>query len=132
MTAFILNKTSKGNIARSKDIGRVLHELESLDEEKSWRVTVEEQKSRRTLSQNALLWQLYTDILRRGGEQMRDWTKNELHEVFLMHHFGEERVKIFGRTKVRPLRRSSRLTKTEFSEFVESIYRFMAEQGVVL
>ena len=132
MNTLLLRRVVKGDIMRSRDIGRVVHELESLDEEREWRVTIEEKKSQRTLSQNALLWAIYTEILQRGGEAMGGWTKEDLHEFFLQNHFGSETRKIFGKRRLIALRRSSRLTKTEFSDFVESIYRFMAEQGVVL
>ena len=89
-------------------------------------------KSRRTSTQNALLWSLYEDIIARGGEAMRGFTKDDLHEFFLIDYFGSETRELFGRKKLKPLKRSSRLTKMEFSDFVEHIVRFMAEKGVVL
>ena len=89
-------------------------------------------KSRRTNDQNALLWRLYTDILALGGEALGGFTKDDLHEFFLVDYFGAETKELFGRKKLKPLRRSSRLTKQEFSDFVEHIVRFMAERGVVL
>src|SRR3990167_9584662 len=89
-------------------------------------------KSRRTTTQNALLWSLYTDIIENGGEAMRGFTKDDLHEFFLIDYFGSETLDLFGRKRLKPLRRSSRLTKLEFSDFVEHIVRFMAEHGVVL
>jgi hypothetical protein len=89
-------------------------------------------KSRRSSDQNALLWSLYTDILRLGGEQLAGFTKEELHEFFLIDYFGSETKELFGRKKLKPLRRSSRLTKAEFTDFVDHIVRFAAERGIVL
>jgi hypothetical protein len=89
-------------------------------------------KSRRTTDQNALLWSLYEDILRLGGEALAGFTKDELHEFFLIDYFGSETKELFGRKKLKPLKRSSRLTKMEFSDFVEHIVRFAAEKGIVL
>jgi hypothetical protein len=89
-------------------------------------------KSRRSNDQNALLWSLYEDILKLGGEPLAGFTKDELHEFFLIDYFGSETKELFGRKKLRPLKRSSRLTKMEFSDFVEHIVRKMAEQGIVL
>lgn len=89
-------------------------------------------KSRRTNDQNALLWSLYGDILRLGGEQLAGFTKDELHEFFLIDYFGSETKELFGRKKLKPLKRSSRLTKSEFSDYVEHIVRFAAERGIVL
>lgn len=89
-------------------------------------------KSKRSNDQNALLWSLYSDIIALGGEEMRGFTKDDLHEFFLIDYFGSETKELFGRKKLKPLRRSSRLTKMEFSDFVEHIVRFMAERGVAL
>lgn len=89
-------------------------------------------KSRRTNDQNALLWSLYSDIIALGGESLGGFTKDDLHEFFLIDYFGAETKELFGRKKLKPLHRSSRLTKMEFAEFVEHIVRFMAEKGVVL
>jgi hypothetical protein len=89
-------------------------------------------KSRRTNDQNALLWSLYEDILKLGGESLAGFTKDELHEFFLIDYFGSETKELFGRKKLKPLKRSSRLTKMEFSDFVEHIVRFAAERGIVL
>lgn len=96
------------------------------------RVFVSQCLIKRTVSQNSLLWALYGDILKRGGEAMGGWTKDDLHEFFLINHFGSTVRELFGRKRLKPRRRSSKLSKMEFSDFVESIVRFMAEQGVVL
>ena len=89
-------------------------------------------KSRRTNDQNALLWSLYEDILRMGGESLRGFTKDDLHEFFLIDFFGSETKELFGRKKLKPLKRSSRLTKMEFSDYVEHIVWFAAERSIVL
>jgi hypothetical protein len=89
-------------------------------------------KSRRTTSQNATLWMVYEQIIDRGGEAMRGFTKDDLHEFFLIDHFGGEAHELFGRRRLKPHKRSSRLTKIEFGEFLDHIVRFMAERGVVL
>lgn len=89
-------------------------------------------KSRRTTEQNALLWALYDDILERGGELLGGWTKDDLHEYFLGEHFGWEVHEALGMKRQKPMRRSSRLTKTEFGQYIDFIVRRMAEHGVVL
>ncbi|HYE70636.1 MAG TPA: recombination protein NinB [Aquabacterium sp.] len=96
------------------------------------RITIEELGNGRTQQQNALLWALYGDILRKGGEILRGWTKDDLHEMFLIEHFGSNRISLGKRHRLKPRRRSSRLSKVEFSEFIDFIVRYMAEQGVVL
>lgn len=89
-------------------------------------------KSRRTNDQNALLWALYDDVLSRGGESLGGWTKDDLHEYCLGEWAGWTEHKAFGRTRLKPKRRSSRLAKMEFSDFVDFIVRRMAEHGIVL
>lgn len=89
-------------------------------------------KSKRTDSQNATLWMVYQQIIDRGGEDMRGFTKDELHEFFLIDYFGSETKELFGRKKLKPLRRSSRLTKLEFGDYLDHIVRFVAEKGIVV
>lgn len=89
-------------------------------------------KSRRTNEQNALLWALYGDALEQAGEALGGWTKDDIHEFMLGEWSGWERCVAFGRTRLKPKRRSSRLTKTEFSDFVEFVVRKFAEHGIVL
>jgi len=89
-------------------------------------------KSRRTNDQNALLWSLYDDVLRKGGETLGGWTKDDLHEWALGEYWGWDECKAFGRTRLKPKRRSSRLAKLEFADFVDWFVRKMAEHGIVL
>jgi hypothetical protein len=89
-------------------------------------------KSRRSNDQNSLLWALYQDILNRGGNTLGGWTKDDLHEYFLGEWSGWDRHEAFGRVRLKPKRRSSRLTKTEFSDYVEFIVRKVAEHGIVV
>lgn len=89
-------------------------------------------KARRSNDQNALAWVLYQQILDRGGEAMRGWSTQDLHDFFLIQHFGADKIEAFGMKRLKPKRRSSRLTKSEFSDYLETIVRFMGEQGVVL
>lgn len=86
----------------------------------------------RTLSQNSLLWAIYEEILDKGGEAVRGFDKDDLHEFFLIEHFGGEVTQLFGRKRLRPATRSSTLSKMQFSEHVEFILHFMAERGVVI
>jgi hypothetical protein len=111
-----------------KRVGTVLTSLPML----RWKIKISEAKPLRTESQNKLLWAIYTQILSVGGEEMGGWTKQDLHDFFLMSHFGEEVYEVFGRKRIRPLRRSSRLNKQEFSDFIAHIQQFMAERGIFI
>jgi hypothetical protein len=89
-------------------------------------------RSRRSNEQNALLWRLYTDILSLGGESLGGWTKDDLHEYCLGEWAGWDRCEAFGRVRLKPKRRSSRLTKSEFGDYLDFVCRRMAEHGIVL
>ena len=117
---------------RDEILTRITRFLSQLSAAKAWRVEVAEHRPRRTISQNALLWSLYTQILARGGLDMAGWEKEDLHTFFLINHFGSEVREIFGKPRHVPLRTSSKLNKQEFSDLMDSIIRFMAERGVAL
>lgn len=128
MPSFLL----PGNVSRADIIAKVGRFLSLLSSEKTWEVEIKESRPRRTVDQNALLWALYTDILAKGGEQLAGWTKDDLHEFFLEHHFGSDVKELGGKTIEVPRRRSSKLSRQEFHDYVESILMFMAEQGVYI
>lgn len=106
--------------------------LSSLPEDQDYEVSITRKKRPRSLSQNRLLWALYQQIIERGGEAMRGWERDDLHTFFLGNFHGWEKVSMFGATRMRPMGRSHNLSKQDFSDFVDSIVRFMAERGVVL
>lgn len=95
-------------------------------------VEIKEYKRTRTDPQNRFLWATYAQILKVGGSDMEGWSRNDLHDFFLMDFFGTETYEVFGRKRVRAVRRSSKLNKQEFSEYVAHIQKFMAERGVYL
>lgn len=122
----------KVELGRDAAVSRLNTELARLNPTKAYVVEVKEKKPKRSENQNSLLWALYADILRIGGEAMGGWTKEELHEFFLGEHTGWKVKTMFGKKKQTPRRRSSDMNKQEFSDFVDSIVRRMAEEGVVL
>jgi hypothetical protein len=119
--------------AGRKNTGSVVPFLEGLPRDKAWRVTVEEFKPQRSQSQNRYLrGYVYPQFLAGGGEALRGWTADDLHEYFLGEHFGWETVEAFGRKRMKPLRRSSRLTKQEFSDFIAFIQQKAAGLGIYI
>jgi hypothetical protein len=96
-------------------------------------VTVEEWKKPRTNQQNAFLWGVvYPSILEGGGEQLRGYTRDDLHEFFLGEWGGWETLEGLGRKRLRPLRRSSRLTKEEFTEYLDFITVKCSQLGITI
>lgn len=110
-----------------RSLARVVAFLSSLSKDKAWKVEISEHKRSRSNEQNAYLWGVaYPAILKR----LSGWESNDLHEYFLGEHFGWETLEGLGRKRVKPIRRSSKLSTVEFSDFVAFIQRTMAERGV--
>jgi hypothetical protein len=102
-----------------------------LDPAQSWQITVEAFKPKRSDQQNAFLWGVvYPSVLEGGGEALRGWTTNDLHEYFLIEAWGSEVIEGFGRKRHKPLRRSSKLTKQDFSDYLAIIEAKCAELGI--
>jgi hypothetical protein len=105
--------------------------VRGLDPAISWQVTIEAFKPKRSDRQNAFLWGvIYPSILEGGGEMLRGWTADDLHEYFLIEAFGSEIIEGFGRKRHKPIRRSSKLTKQEFSDYLAIIEAKCAELGI--
>lgn len=107
--------------------------VSGLDPLKTWAVEVTEWKKPRTGQQNKFLWGVvYPSILEGGGEALRGWTRDDLHDYFLGECFGWETLEGFGRKRLRPLRRSSTLNKQEFSDFLLFLETKCLEMGIVI
>lgn len=111
----------------------VIHMVQGLSSERSWAISVEEWKKPRTNQQNAFLWGVvYPAILEAGGEALQGWNRDDLHEYFLGECFGWETLEGFGRKRVRPLKRSSRLNKQEFSDYLLFVETRCADMGIII
>jgi hypothetical protein len=116
---------------RERAIERIKSILMSLDIAQGWRLEIFEHKATRSDAQNAYLWGcVYPSILKAGGNMLAGWEPEELHEYCLGEHFGWEVLSGFGKKKQRPIRRSSRLSKLEFMDYIAFIQRRMAEHGI--
>lgn len=94
-----------------------------------YRVTIEEAKPKRSDPQNRYLWGVvYPTILAAG--KLDGWSNEDLHTYLLGEHFGWELVKGFGAKRQRPIRRSSKLSKLEFMDYIAFIQQRMAEHGI--
>lgn len=107
--------------------------VQGLSPDKTWAIEVTEWKKPRTNQQNAFLWGVaYPAILEGGGEALAGWTRDDLHEYFLGECFGWETLEGFGRKRTRPLKRSSALTKQEFSEYLTFLESRCMDMGIVI
>lgn len=117
--------------ADTKDevLAKVLRFIDRLPEKIRYEISLKPYKPTRSGAQNRYLWGVvYPSILDSG--QLEGWTKDDLHEFFLGEHFGWERLDGFGRPRLRPIRRSSRLNKMEFADYIAFIQQFAAERGI--
>ena len=119
-------------VPRDRVADQVRAFIAELDAGKGWTVTVEERKPLRSHQQNRYLWAIYDYILKVGGEVMAGWDKEDLHTFFLGEHNGWEVRELFGRKRNVPVKRSSKMNKQEFTDYVAFIQRYMAERGVVI
>lgn len=97
-----------------------------LDQLKSYEITVEEKKPKRSEQQNRYLWGVcYAELVK----VLPGWDAEDVHEYMLGEWSGWETLSGFGKKRLRPLRRSSALNKQEFADFVAFIQRKAAEHG---
>lgn len=117
--------------SREKTVAQVHQALRHLAGGKAYRVTVKEITGSRTQRQNRYLWRIYEIIIEQAG--LEGWEKDDLHEYFLGEHFGWETLEGMGRKRVKPQRRSSVLSASEFAAYVEFIQRTCAQKfGIVV
>jgi len=102
--------------------------IERIPMARKWRVEIALYRKRRSDQQNRYLWGVaYKALKDATGQPADDW-----HEYFLGEHFGWETVELFGKKKIRPIQRSSKLTTMEFMDFVDFIQSRAAEYGIYI
>jgi hypothetical protein len=124
-----LNHTQIILRAGRENAGNAVQFLDRLPKEKAWLVEVSESRPRRSDEQNRYLWGVVYQAI---TDRLEGWTKEDVHEYCLGECFGWETVEGLGRKRLRPLKRSSRLSKTEFVDYVAFIQQRMAEHGIYI
>ncbi len=111
----------------------VVRMAQHLPTDKPIAVTIEVWKKPRTNQQNSFLFGVaYPAILEQGGETLRGWTREDIHEYFLGEFGSWEVLEGFGRKRMRPVLRSSRMTKEQFSEYLDWLGAKCADMGIVI
>ena len=125
--------TFYAGLPRESLIARLISFLKTLPLGDAWKIEIKPYRKQRSLEQNAYLWGVvYQTILDEGGETLAGWDSADLHEYFLGEKFGWEVLEGFGRKRMRPVRRSSKLSTMEFMEYIDFIQCKMAQQGIVI
>lgn len=129
MQPFILPK----NQPRDEALARLIRAIHDLPADRLYVVEITERKRVRSLQQNAYLWGVcYAEILKQGGEALAGWEASDIHEYMLGEWSGWETLEGFGRKRLRPVRRSSRLSTVEFMDYVDFVQRKAAGLGIVI
>lgn len=115
------------SMPRERTIANFSRFLAGLPMDRAWRVEVCEHKPTRSDQQNRYLWGV---VYKTICEHLDGWTSDDVHEYMLGEHFGWQEISGLGRRRIKPLRRSSRLNKQEFADYIAFIQRRMAEHGV--
>ncbi len=114
---------------RDRAMVRIGSVLAGLRRDVAWVVTIELHRNRRTNQQNRYLWGVvYPKILEAG--KLDGWTNEEVHDYCLGECFGWETLEGLGRKRIRPIKRSAKLSTTEFSDYIAFIQQRMAEHGI--
>ena len=107
--------------------------VQGLSPDRAWCIEVLEWKRPRTDQQNRFLWGVfYPAILEGGGETLAGWTRDDIHEYMLGEWGGWETLEGFGRKRMRPIKRSSKLNKQEFSDYLLFLETRCADMGIVI
>jgi hypothetical protein len=104
---------------------------QGLDPARVWSIEVTEWKKPKTNQQSRYLFGVvYPMIMEAAGESLRGFTRDDLHDFFLGEIWGWETIEGFGRKRLRPLKRTSRMTKQEFTEYLYGIENKCIEMGI--
>lgn len=122
----VIPKVSQG---REGVVERFAKVLCALDPEMAFEVTTKEKKPKRSENQNRFLFGVvYVEI----AKHLEGFDVADIHEWCLGEWSGWEVVEMFGAKRQRPIRRSSKLNKQEFADFISHVQRTMAERGIYI
>jgi len=115
-------------VNRAAGVERLAKFAAGLALDRGWRIDVSEYRRRRSHEQNAYLWGVvYATLAQATGQEADDW-----HEYWLGEYFGWDETELFGRKRLKPKRRSSKLSSVEFAGYVEFIAMRAAEHGIYI
>ena len=117
---------------RAPVFARVIRTLNALAIDQQWHVTIKRHRPTRSHAQNALMWVLFDQVLKKGGLAEQGFERDDVHDYLCGERFGWIETRMLGRKKLKPARGTSGLNKQEFSDFIDWIVRFMADKGITL
>ncbi len=114
---------------REYSLQRCKESLDVLPLDKTWIINVKENKVTRSDRQNRYLWGIVYKAIQ---EHLPGWDADDVHEFCLGEWSGWETLQGPLGTRIRPVRRSSKLNVQEFSDYVDHIQRTMAAKGIII
>ena len=102
--------------------------IDRLPMARKWKITVDLYRKTRSDQQNRYLWGVaYKELQDATGQPAEDW-----HDYMLGEYLGWEEYELFGKKKIRPMKRSSKMTTMEFMDYVAFIQQRAAENGLYI
>lgn len=114
---------------RTASAQRIAAFIESAVPGKPLRVTVEVARKRRSDEQNKYWWGV---VVATFCQRLEGWSPEDVHTYLCGEHFGWERIEGLGKVRLRPIKRSSKLSKGEFAELVAKAQQIGAEHGIYI
>lgn len=112
--------------SRENQTAKLLDQIGKLESNKAYNVEIKQYRRNRSSEQNRFLWGVvYRTIIDNTPGPKLD--PDHLHEYWLGECFGWDVTDVLGWSKRAPMKRSSKLSTTEFIEFHEFIQRRCAE-----
>lgn len=96
-----------------------------IDPSKPHVLTVEPQKKKRSLSQNALMWKWLNEVVAIVGDATGN-DSDQLHWFFKQKFLKPEVVEVHGETAFHYT--TTKLTPSEMSEYMDKIYSFVTQE----
>lgn len=133
----------QGNFFKISEINEVTEEnlyshvqnrvSELIGQGKTAAVKVEEYKSPRSLSANALYWLWMTELSNYFKKKGRTESKEDMHTLMKHKFLGWEEARYIGKTKIdRTLRSTTKLSKSEMCFYMEQVSAWATDVGCFL
>lgn len=105
--------------------------VQQITSDRAWCIEVSEWKKPRSNQQLRYLFGVvYPMVLEAGGEALGGYTREDLHDFFLGEIYGWQELNALGRTQLKPLRRTSKMTRAEFTDFLYAIENKCIEMNI--
>ena len=108
-------------------VARIAKFLTALPDGHSWVVEVKRYAKKRSDQQNRYLWGV---VYAAFAKSLPGWDAEDIHDYLLGECFGWETIEGMGRKRLKPIKRSSKLSTTEFGDYVDFCIRKGAEHGI--